>query len=81
MILERLDSKSVGALLCRGGGMWSSVGAAPASLRIHRFMTEEQYGWRVEAHAPKAIRILDTEDLHCLRYACDVITPALVCHL
>ena len=33
-----------------------------------RFMTEEQYGWRVEAACPRAVRILDTEDLHCLRY-------------
>jgi glycosyltransferase involved in cell wall biosynthesis len=34
-----------------------------------RFMVEEQYGWRVSNVLPKAIKILDTEDLHCLRIA------------
>jgi len=28
---------------------------------------EEQFGWRVAEQCPNAIRILDTEDLHCLR--------------
>jgi len=32
-----------------------------------RFMMEEQFGWRVAEHCPNALRILDTEDLHCLR--------------
>jgi glycosyltransferase involved in cell wall biosynthesis len=32
-------------------------------------MTEEQFGWRVAENCPNAIRILDTEDLHCLRLA------------
>jgi len=32
-------------------------------------MTEEQFGWRVAEHSPEALRILDTEDLHCLRLA------------
>jgi glycosyltransferase involved in cell wall biosynthesis len=31
-------------------------------------MIEEQYGWRVAQNCPNAIRILDTEDLHCLRH-------------
>jgi hypothetical protein len=34
-----------------------------------RFMTEEQYGWRVTEHCPDALKILDTEDLHFLRRA------------
>jgi hypothetical protein len=34
-----------------------------------RFMMEEQFGWRVEKHCPEAIRLLDTEDLSCLRHA------------
>jgi hypothetical protein len=34
-----------------------------------RFMVEEQYGWRVQQECPDALRILDTEDLHCLRSA------------
>jgi glycosyltransferase involved in cell wall biosynthesis len=41
----------------------------PAVVLFDRFMTEEQYGWRVEQVCPEALRILDTEDLHCLRQA------------
>jgi hypothetical protein len=32
-------------------------------------MIEEQFGWRVAENCPNAVRILDTEDLHCLRLA------------
>ncbi|WP_431134809.1 glycosyltransferase [Psychroserpens mesophilus] len=39
----------------------------PDVVLFDRFMTEEQYGWRVAQHCPDALRILDTEDLHCLR--------------
>ena len=41
----------------------------PAIVLFDRFMTEEQFGWRVACHCPDALRILDTEDLHCLRHA------------
>lgn len=41
----------------------------PAIVLFDRFMTEEQYGWRVAEHCPGAMRVLDMEDLHCLRYA------------
>lgn len=34
-----------------------------------RFMVEEQYSWRVRSQCPKTLHILDTEDLHFLRYA------------
>lgn len=34
-----------------------------------RFVTEEQYGWRIAENCPDAITILDTEDLHGLRKA------------
>ncbi len=33
-----------------------------------RFITEEQFGWRVAVNCPDALRILDTEDLHSLRH-------------
>mgnify|MGYP000545438752 CR=1 FL=1 len=39
----------------------------PAIVLFDRFMIEEQFGWRVAENCPHAIRILDTEDLHCLR--------------
>jgi len=39
----------------------------PNVVLFDRFMIEEQFGWRVAENCPAAIRILDTEDLHCLR--------------
>ena len=41
----------------------------PDLVLFDRFMTEEQFGWRVHEQCPGALRILDTEDLHSLRYA------------
>nr|WP_299382111.1 glycosyltransferase [Allomuricauda sp.] len=39
----------------------------PDFVVFDRFMTEEQFGWRVAEHAPNAVRVLNTEDLHSLR--------------
>lgn len=39
----------------------------PDLVLFDRFMMEEQFGWRVTENCPNAIKILDTEDLHCLR--------------
>lgn len=39
----------------------------PDVVIFDRFIIEEQFGWRVAEHCPAAVRILDTEDLHCLR--------------
>ncbi|TDN85902.1 glycosyltransferase involved in cell wall biosynthesis [Salegentibacter sp. 24] len=39
----------------------------PNLVLFDRFITEEQFGWRVEEACPGAIKILDTEDLHFLR--------------
>ena len=39
----------------------------PEMVLFDRFLTEEQFGWRVAEFAPEALRILDTEDLHSLR--------------
>lgn len=41
----------------------------PKVVVFDRFMTEEQFGWRIAQHCPSAIRVLDTEDLHGLRKA------------
>jgi glycosyltransferase involved in cell wall biosynthesis len=41
----------------------------PDIVIFDRFMTEEQFGWRVFENSPESLRILDTEDLHCLRRA------------
>ena len=41
----------------------------PSIVLFDRFMMEEQFGWRVVENCPDALRVLDTEDLHCLRLA------------
>ena len=41
----------------------------PDVVLFDRFMMEEQFGWRAAENCPDAIRLLDTEDLHCLRLA------------
>ena len=41
----------------------------PDVVLFDRYMVEEQYGWRVTQECPNALKILDTEDLHFLRYA------------
>ncbi|RRN76930.1 glycosyltransferase [Pseudoxanthomonas sp. SGD-10] len=40
----------------------------PDIVLFDRFMIEEQFGWRVTEQCPNAVKVLDTEDLHCLRY-------------
>lgn len=45
------------------------VELAPDVVLYDRFMTEEQYSWRVAQTCPQALQVLDTEDLHCLRHA------------
>lgn len=41
----------------------------PTVVVFDRFMTEEQFGWRVMESCPNALRVLNTEDLHFLREA------------
>ena len=42
---------------------------SPDLVLFDRFITEEQYGWRVTEQVPQAIKILDAEDFHGLRKA------------
>ena len=44
------------------------AGFSPNLVLFDRFLTEEQFGWRVAEQCPEALRILDTEDLHSLRH-------------
>lgn len=41
----------------------------PDVVIFDRYMTEEQFSWRVKEVCPNALRILNTEDLHSLRQA------------
>lgn len=40
----------------------------PVIVLFDRFLSEEQFGWRVAEQVPDALRILDTEDVHSLRH-------------
>jgi glycosyltransferase involved in cell wall biosynthesis len=41
----------------------------PTAVLFDRYITEEQFGWRVSKQCPNTLKILDTEDLHFLRKA------------
>src|SRR5690554_2310238 len=41
----------------------------PETVVFDRYVTEEQFGWRVSENCPNTLKILDTEDLHFLRKA------------
>lgn len=41
----------------------------PDIVLFDRFLTEEQFGWRISEQCPETLKILDTEDLHFLRKA------------
>ena len=41
----------------------------PEIVLFDRFITEEQFGWRVSENCPNSLKILDTQDLHFLRKA------------
>ncbi|WP_084426781.1 glycosyltransferase [Aequorivita capsosiphonis] len=41
----------------------------PEIVIFDRYITEEQFGWRVSETCPNTLKILDTEDLHFLRKA------------
>lgn len=41
----------------------------PDIVLFDRYITEEQFGWRISENCPNALKVLDTEDLHFLREA------------
>lgn len=48
---------------------WKMAELKPDFVVFDRFITEEQFGWRVKKICPYAVRVLDTQDLHFLRRA------------
>ena len=64
---EGISSQSI-ALNCDSFDRYISE-YQPDIVMFDRFMMEEQFGWRVDKNSPHALKILDTEDLQCLRYA------------
>lgn len=69
-----IDLESIGIekhsirLNCSSFDEWVRA-QSPDVVMFDRFMMEEQFGWRVEKHVPNAVRLLDMEDVHCLRDA------------
>jgi hypothetical protein len=53
---------------CDSFNVWLEA-LQPDIVVFDRFMTEEQFGWRVEQTCPHALRVLNSEDLHSLRDA------------
>ncbi|GLR70172.1 glycosyltransferase [Agaribacter marinus] len=45
----------------------------PSIVIFDRFLTEEQFAWRVAETCPDALRVLDCEDLHFLRHGREVL--------
>ncbi len=64
---EGISSKSI-ALNCDSFDTYIAD-YQPDIVLFDRFMMEEQFAWRVEKNCPNALKILDTEDLQCLRDA------------
>jgi glycosyltransferase involved in cell wall biosynthesis len=64
---EGISSKSI-RLNCDSFDQYVSI-YQPNIVMFDRYMMEEQFGWRVEKACPSAVKILDTEDLQCLRHA------------
>jgi glycosyltransferase involved in cell wall biosynthesis len=48
----------------------------PEIVLFDRYVTEEQFGWRVSEQCPNVLKILDTEDLHFLRKAREEVVKA-----
>ena len=67
LAVEGISSQSI-ALNCDSFDTYIK-GYRPDIVLFDRFMMEEQFGWRVEQNCPQALKILDTEDLQCLRQA------------
>ncbi len=67
--LDSLEIESVEIELNNSSFDEFIISLKPDVFLFDRFMTEEQFGWRVAENCPDSVRILDSEDLHFLRYA------------
>ena len=67
--LESIGVSQVGIELNNSSFDAFIIDLKPDVVLFDRFMIEEQFGWRIAENCPEALRILDTEDLHCLRKA------------
>jgi len=67
--LDKLNIKTFDIELNNSGFDNIAKQIDPSIVLFDRFLTEEQFGWRIAENCPNALRILDTEDLHFLRKA------------
>ena len=67
--LAPMSIRSVGIELNNSSFDSFISGLQPDIVLFDRFMTEEQFGWRVEKACPDALRVIETIDLHLLRQA------------
>lgn len=67
MAVERWGVKTYGIQLNDDEFDGWIANLSPDVVMYDRFMTEEQFGWRVRKECEKALTILDTEDLHFVR--------------
>lgn len=67
--LEKLEIEQVSVELNNSSFDEFVKNLNPDIVLFDRFMMEEQFSWRVEKYCPHALRLLETVDLHCLRYA------------
>jgi glycosyltransferase involved in cell wall biosynthesis len=67
--LRKLNIETIDILLNDSGFNSLVKEINPDVVLFDRFLTEEQFGWRIAESCPDAIRFLDTEDLHFLRHA------------
>ncbi|NRA12552.1 MAG: glycosyltransferase, partial [Crocinitomicaceae bacterium] len=65
--LEELDIKAAAIELNSDSFNDFIIDLNPSIVVFDRFMTEEQFGWRVMERCPDALRVLNTEDMHFLR--------------
>lgn len=66
--LDSIDVKKAAIQLNHSSFDDFITGLNPEIVLFDRFLTEEQFGWRIAEFVPNALRILDTEDLHSLRH-------------
>lgn len=67
--LEELNIQTVDIELNKSSFDTYVKGLNPSIVLFDRYLTEEQYGWRIDENCPDALKLLDTEDLHFLRNA------------
>ncbi len=79
--VHQIELKELGAnshditLNCSSFNEWIKT-ISPDIVIFDRYLTEEQFAWRVQEVCPQALRVIDTEDFHSLRAARECLHKA-----